>query len=67
MAAARAADPIPAYRWALLERQIPEAELDAIDAEIAATVAEAAAAALAADYPEPSEIRFDVLAGEIAA
>lgn len=67
MTAAKAADPIPAYRRALLDRQFSEADLDAIDAEIAATVEEAATSALAADYPEPGEIRFDVLAGEIAA
>jgi TPP-dependent pyruvate/acetoin dehydrogenase alpha subunit len=67
MAAAKAADPIPAYRKALLERQISEAELDAIDAEIAAVVSEAAAAALEADYPDASEIRLDVFATEIAA
>ena len=67
MAAAKAVDPVPAYRKALLERQIPEADLDAIDAEIATTVAEAAEYALAAPYPDVDEIRFDVLDEEIAA
>jgi len=67
MAAAKAVDPVPAYRKALLERQIPEADLDAIDAEIATTVAEAAEYALAAPYPDADEIRFDVLDEEIAA
>jgi pyruvate dehydrogenase E1 component alpha subunit len=67
MAAAKQADPIPAYRQALLDRQVPEAALDAIDADIAAEVAEAAAYALASDYPDPDEIRFDVLGMEIAA
>jgi len=67
MAAAKLADPVPGYRKALLERQIPEAELDAIDAEIAEVVAEAAAHALASDYPDADEIRIDVLGMEIAA
>ena len=67
MEAAKAVDPVPAYRKALLERQIPEADLDAIDAEIATTVAEAAEYALAAPYPDVDEIRFDVLDEEIAA
>lgn len=67
MASARAADPIPAYRTALLERQITAADLDRIDADIAALVAEAAEHALASDYPDVSEIRRDVLRQEIAA
>jgi TPP-dependent pyruvate/acetoin dehydrogenase alpha subunit len=67
MAAAKAADPVPAYRKALLERQIAEAELDAIDAEIAATIEAAAAHALADVYPDVIEIRRDVLEEEIAA
>lgn len=67
MAAAKAADPIPAYRKALLERQISAAELDAIDADIAGLVAEAADHAIAAPYPGANEIRIDVLEKEIAA
>jgi TPP-dependent pyruvate/acetoin dehydrogenase alpha subunit len=67
MAAARATDPIPAYRRALLNRQIPEAELDGIDAELIATVEEAAAFAMQSEYPDVIEIRRDVLAAEIAA
>lgn len=67
MAAAKAADPVPAYRKALLERQIPQADLDAIDAQIAALVTEAADHALAAPYPDAAEIRIDVLEEEIAA
>lgn len=67
MAAAKLADPIPAYRKALLERQIPEAELDAIDAELAAIIAEAAQFALDSPYPDADEIRHDVLSQEIAA
>ena len=67
MAAAKEADPIPAYRRALLERQIPEAELDAIDARIAADIAAAAQHALDSAYPPVDEIRRDVLKLEIAA
>jgi TPP-dependent pyruvate/acetoin dehydrogenase alpha subunit len=67
MDAAKLADPIPAYRRALLERQIPEAELASIDAAILAEVEEAAAFALESPYAEVDEIRIDVLAQEIAA
>ncbi len=67
MAAAKAADPVPAYRKALIERQISPAELDEIDREIAQVVAEAAEYALASPYPEISEVRIDVLEEEIAA
>ncbi len=67
MAAARAADPVPAYRKLLLERQIPESELDAIDAEIATVVEEAARFGLDSEYPDADELRFDVLETEIAA
>ena len=67
MAAAKLVDPIPGYRKALLDRQIAEADLEGIDAEIAETVAEAAAFALASDYPDTNEIRIDVLGMEIAA
>lgn len=67
MAAARAADPVPAYRKLLLERQIPESELDAIDAEIATVVEEAAQFGLDSEYPDADELRFDVLETEIAA
>ncbi len=67
MAAARQADPIPAYRRALLERQVPEAELDLIDAGIAGIIQRAADFALASEYPDTEEVRRDVLAAEIAA
>jgi pyruvate dehydrogenase E1 component alpha subunit len=67
MAAAKAVDPIPAYRKALLDRQIAESDLDAIDAQIMATIEEAVAHALASDYPDAEEIRIDVLETEIAA
>jgi len=67
MSAARLADPIPAFRRALLDRQIAEAELDAIDAAIAREVEAAAAFAMESDYPDAGEIRLDVLDQEIAA
>ncbi len=67
MAAAKAADPVPAYRQALLDRQLAEVELDEIDAQIAVIVEEAAAYALASVYPDAVEIRRDVLEEEIAA
>ena len=67
MAAARARDPVPAYRRALLERQFAAAELDAIDAEIAKSIEEAAAYALDSDYPDGKELLSDVLETTIAA
>ena len=67
MAAARARDPVPAYRRALLERQFAAAELDAIDAEIAKSIEEAAAYALDSDYPDGEELLSDVLETTIAA
>jgi pyruvate dehydrogenase E1 component alpha subunit len=67
MAAAVAADPLPIYRQALLDRQIPEATLDSIDAKIAEDVEAAASEALASPYPDPSEIGLDVFEREIAA
>lgn len=67
MAAAKAADPIPAYRKALLERQVSAAELNVIDSKIALQVAEAAQFAIDSAYPDTDEIRRDVLKTEIAA
>lgn len=67
MAAAKAADPVPALRKELLQRQVGEAELDAIDARIVREVAEAAQFALDSDYPDAGEIRLDVLEAEITA
>jgi len=66
MAAARAADPLPAYRQELVTRGVGEAVLSAIDAEIAAQVEDAARYALDSPYPEAGEIRLDVLQSEIA-
>jgi pyruvate dehydrogenase E1 component alpha subunit len=66
MAAAKAADPLPAYRRALVARGVGEAVLSAIDAEIAAEIDDAARYALDSPYPDPREVRFDVLKSEIA-
>jgi len=67
MATAKAADPVPAYRRALLERQFAEAELNAIDAEVAGVIEEAARFALDSPMPDVAEIRRDVFAYEIGA
>jgi pyruvate dehydrogenase E1 component alpha subunit len=65
MAAAKAADPLPAYRRELIARGVSESVLRAIDAEIAAQVEDAARFALDSPYPDPGEICFDVLESEI--
>jgi pyruvate dehydrogenase E1 component alpha subunit len=67
MAAAKAADPLPAYRHTLIVRGVSESALNAIDAEIAAQVEDAARYALESPYPDRQELRFDVLKSEIAA
>jgi pyruvate dehydrogenase E1 component alpha subunit len=66
MAAARAADPLPAYRRELIGRGVAESVLGTIDAEIAAQVEDAAQYALDSPYPDTREIRVDVLKSEIA-
>jgi TPP-dependent pyruvate/acetoin dehydrogenase alpha subunit len=67
MAAARAADPVPALRRTMIEAQFTEAELDAMIAEIQAVVDEAAAFALASDYPPEEENLRDIFAKELVA
>jgi pyruvate dehydrogenase E1 component alpha subunit len=67
MAAAKALDPVPAYRKRLLELQVSSELLDAIDAEVDAEVADAAAFALASPYPDTSENHKDIMAMEIEA
>jgi TPP-dependent pyruvate/acetoin dehydrogenase alpha subunit len=67
MAAARAADPVPALRTRMLEAQFTEAELDAIVADIQAVVEDAAAFALASEYPPVSENLKDIFAEDLAA
>lgn len=49
------------------ERQVREADLEQIEQEVDAEIAEAVAFALASDPPEPDEIRFDVYERELAA
>jgi TPP-dependent pyruvate/acetoin dehydrogenase alpha subunit len=53
--AARATDPIPAYRAALLERKVSESDLKAVEAEVEATLEAAVAAARAASAPAPED------------
>lgn len=67
MAAAKAADPVPIYRQALLDRQIPEARLAEIDADVTAEVEDAARFAIDSPYPDISENRRDILSMEFAA
>lgn len=67
MQAAKAADPIPLFRRALLERGIPDTELNDIDTSIAGEVEAAAKFALDSPYPDTAEIRIDVLNVEIPA
>lgn len=58
-------DPVPAYRQRLLDLQIAEAELDAIDAAIMAELEEAVAHAMESPYAGFDEIVKDVLDVEI--
>lgn len=67
MKRAKANDPVPAFRARLLEMQIPEAELAAIDAKAKAEIEEAAQFALASAPPDISENRIDVFDVEISA
>jgi acetoin:2,6-dichlorophenolindophenol oxidoreductase subunit alpha len=60
-------DAVPALRRRLLERQVAEATLAAIEAAVDAEIAEAVEHALASPYPDEGEIRRDVLGQEIAA
>ena len=52
--AARAGDPIPAFRTELLKRKVAEADIKAVEAEVEETMERAVEAALAADFP-PAE------------
>jgi len=52
--AARATDPIPAFRADLLKRKVAEADIKAVEAEVEETMERAVEAALAADFP-PAE------------
>jgi TPP-dependent pyruvate/acetoin dehydrogenase alpha subunit len=52
--AARESDPIPSFRTQLLERDVAEADVKAVEAEVEETMERAVAEALAADFP-PAE------------
>ncbi|MDB5985891.1 MAG: pyruvate dehydrogenase [Nevskia sp.] len=66
--AAMAADPVPRYRQWLIDNGHASAdELTAMEAQIDAELTEAIEAAIAAPWPEVSELRKDVFAQEIAA
>jgi TPP-dependent pyruvate/acetoin dehydrogenase alpha subunit len=60
-------DPMPKFRQRLLDMQVNEAIVAAIEAEVMAELDEAVAHALAAAYPGREEIRKDVFDAEIAA
>jgi TPP-dependent pyruvate/acetoin dehydrogenase alpha subunit len=65
-AAAVAADPVPRYRsWLIEQRYATEFELAAIDEAYAKQISEAIEAALAAPFPDVSELRRDVFAAEL--
>jgi pyruvate dehydrogenase E1 component alpha subunit len=65
-AAAVAADPVPRYRaWLIEQGHTSAAELDAMDAALGSEIAEAIELALAAPFPDVSELRKDVFAVEL--
>jgi pyruvate dehydrogenase E1 component alpha subunit len=66
LAAAKAADPVPALRAKLLAAgAATEAELDAIDEEHKRNIEAAVEAAFAADFPGVEELKRDVFAYEL--
>jgi len=66
--AAMEADPAPRFRARLIaEGLATEAELAAIEADVNARIEEAIASALAAPFPEVSELTKDVYGAEVAA
>jgi len=66
MAAAKAADPVPALRARMLDYDFTERQLDEIDAEISDKVEEAATFALKSGIADMSENRIDVFSYEIS-
>jgi pyruvate dehydrogenase E1 component alpha subunit len=67
LADAKEADPMPKLRARIMAEGIAsEAELAAIEAEHLERIEEAVAAAAAAAFPDPSELKRDVFAEEIA-
>ncbi|MEO0439523.1 MAG: thiamine pyrophosphate-dependent dehydrogenase E1 component subunit alpha [Pseudomonadota bacterium] len=67
MEQAKKDDPMPILRQQLLDIQVSEADIAAIEAKNTATIDEAAQFALDSDYPSGDEYRIDVLDVEIAA
>jgi TPP-dependent pyruvate/acetoin dehydrogenase alpha subunit len=66
MEAAKVRDPLPRLRKLLFDLGIPERQLHEMEAQIAASVADAAQFALDSPYPPVEENRRDVLDVEIA-
>lgn len=67
LAAAKAKDPVPAFRKRLIETGVAsEAQLAEIEAGHAARIEAAVTAAFAADLPDPIELKRDVFAHELA-
>ena len=62
-----AADPVPRFRQRLLDMQVAEADLVAIEAEVEAEIDEAVEFALGSDFPDASELAIDVYGAEQAA
>lgn len=60
-------DPVPRLRQTLLDRQVGEDKLAAIDAAIESELNDAVAFALDSPYPAADEIQIDVLSTRIAA
>lgn len=66
MAAAKAADPVPAFRKRLIDQfDVSSGELDRLDADNQAQVDEAMQFALDSPYPDAAENRLDILAEEL--
>ncbi len=62
-----AEDPVPRFRQQLLDMQVPEADLVAIETKVETEIDEAVEFALASDFPDASEIGIDVYGVERAA
>lgn len=62
-----AEDPVPRFRQRLLDMQVAEADLAAIEAEVEAEIDAAVEFALSSDFPDASELAIDVYGVEQAA
>jgi TPP-dependent pyruvate/acetoin dehydrogenase alpha subunit len=65
--AGTANDPVPRFRQQLLDMQVAEAMLTQIEAAVVAEIEEAVTFAMESPFPSVDELRFDVVAQEIAA